>query len=195
MTTTVPDAPTETTRPARERLVRAAQELYGEQGVDATTPREVLERSGVGQGSLYHHFPSKTDLARTALRRTAQESLDEARTTLANGGSSSGRLRAYLAAPRDALAGSAVGRMTSDPVVMADPSLREPLAEYFTGLLDLVTVVLWEQGYTEAQAHDRAFTVVATVQGGYVLARALGDDTALERALRGVRTLCGLEEA
>lgn len=192
MTTTAPGADV---RPARERLVRAAQELYGEQGVDATTPRQVLERSGVGQGSLYHHFPSKLDLARTALDRTAQQSLDEARGALAGGGSSSGRLRAYLGAPRDALAGSALGRMTSDPVVMADPTLRASLAEYFTGLLDLVTVALWEQGFSEAEAHDRAMTVVATVQGGYVLARALGDDTALERALRGVRTLCGLEES
>lgn len=192
MTTTAPAADT---RPARERLVRAAQELYGEQGVDATTPREVLERSGVGQGSLYHHFPTKTDLARTAVGLTAQESLDTARSTLAGGGSSSGRLRAYLNAPRDALAGCSVGRLTSDPVVMTDPTLRAPLAEYFTGLLDLVTVVLWEQGFSEPEAHDRAFTVVATVQGGYVLARALGDDTALERALRGARTLCGLEES
>jgi len=192
MTTTAPAADVLT---ARERLVRAAQELYGEQGVDATTPRQVLERSGVGQGSLYHHFPSKLDLARTALGRTAQQSLDTARGTLAGGGSSSGRLRAYLNAPRDALAGCAVGRMTSDPVVMADPTLRAPLEEYFTGLLDLVTVALWEQGLSESDAHDRAMTVVATVQGGYVLARALGDDTALERALRGARTLCGLEES
>lgn len=188
-----PTAPAADTRPARERLVRAAQGLYAEQGVDATTPREVLERSGVGQGSLYHHFPSKLDLARAALRRTAEESLDTARGTLAGGGSATGRLRAFLGAQRDAIAGCAVGRQTSDPVVMADGELHETLTEYFTGLLDLVTVALWEQGFDEVEASDRAFTVVATVQGGYVLARALGDDTALERALRGARTLCGLE--
>ena len=54
---------------SRERLVTAMSELMWERGYAATSPREVRERSGVGQGSMYHHFPSKRDLALAALQR------------------------------------------------------------------------------------------------------------------------------
>ena len=65
------------TADARESLVEAARELYADNGVAATTPRQVLARSGVGQGSLYHHFPSKRDLAVAAVTRTVDRALTQ----------------------------------------------------------------------------------------------------------------------
>jgi AcrR family transcriptional regulator len=44
-----------------EALLTAARELFLEQGSDAPLD-EVAKRAGVGAGTLYRHFPSRTDL-------------------------------------------------------------------------------------------------------------------------------------
>jgi AcrR family transcriptional regulator len=49
---------------AREALVEAAHELFMERDYDEVSTEEILERSGVSRGALYHHFPTKLDLFR-----------------------------------------------------------------------------------------------------------------------------------
>lgn len=49
--------------PARTRVIDAARELFFEQGVDATSVAEICRRSGVSNGSLFHHFGSKEAIA------------------------------------------------------------------------------------------------------------------------------------
>lgn len=59
-------------RPAhgsREKLVTAACELFAERGFTATSPTMVLDRSGVGHGSLYHYFDGKEALALTVIEQ------------------------------------------------------------------------------------------------------------------------------
>jgi len=46
----------------RRALVAAAVEVFGEQGYDAPLSA-VAKRAGVGQGSLYRHFPDRVSLA------------------------------------------------------------------------------------------------------------------------------------
>lgn len=57
-------------RPAhgsREKLVAAACDLFAERGFTAASPTMVLDRSGVGHGSLYHYFDGKEALALAAI--------------------------------------------------------------------------------------------------------------------------------
>jgi AcrR family transcriptional regulator len=174
---------------SRERLVRSAQKLYAARGVSATSPRDVLAASGVGQGSLYHHFPTKHDLTLAAVGATADEALTAAMHTLASDEPAIARVVAYLERPRDALAGCRVGRLTADQAVMDDGDVRAVVGIYFTRLLDAVRRVLVEAGLPDDVARDRAHTVVAVVQGGYVLARATGDPDAMKSAVRGMSAL------
>lgn len=46
----------------KERIVKAAADLFMERGFGGTTVREIGERAGVGQSSLYHHAHSKGQL-------------------------------------------------------------------------------------------------------------------------------------
>ena len=46
----------------RRALVAAAREVFAESGIDAPLSA-VARRAGVGQGSLYRHFPDRTSLA------------------------------------------------------------------------------------------------------------------------------------
>jgi AcrR family transcriptional regulator len=178
----------------RERLVVAAQELFWEKGVAATTPRQVLERSGVGQGSLYHHFPSKHALAAAAVTRSCEQTLEAARAVLAADLPARERLRQYLTRERDALSGCRVGRLTSDVAVMSDAQLQQPVHDYFAGLIQLLTDVSADTGVPADVARERALVIAAAIQGGYVLARALDDPTVMERALTGLADLLDQED-
>ncbi|MEV0675191.1 helix-turn-helix domain-containing protein [Actinosynnema sp. NPDC050436] len=52
----------------RAAIIEAATEVLAEQG-SAVDVREIAQRSGVGMGTLYRHFPTKDDLLGTVLDR------------------------------------------------------------------------------------------------------------------------------
>ena len=51
----------ESAEETRRRIVRATAELHSEQGIAATTMKQIAERAGVGIGTVYHHFPTLDD--------------------------------------------------------------------------------------------------------------------------------------
>jgi AcrR family transcriptional regulator len=63
-------------RPARERLLAAAAELFYEEGVNTVGIDRVIERAGVAKASLYDCFGSKEELVRSYLARR-QESREQ----------------------------------------------------------------------------------------------------------------------
>lgn len=48
----------ESAEETRRRIVQATFELHGEQGIAATTMKQIAQRAGVSIGSVYHHFPT-----------------------------------------------------------------------------------------------------------------------------------------
>src|ERR1700734_1992757 len=56
-------------RPARERLLAAADELFYEEGFNLGGIDRVIERAGVAKASLYNCFGSKEELIRTYLQQ------------------------------------------------------------------------------------------------------------------------------
>lgn len=42
---------------SRARLIAIALELFVEQGYDATSVSQILDKAGMARGALYHHFP------------------------------------------------------------------------------------------------------------------------------------------
>lgn len=53
---------------ARDAVLAATVLLIAEHGIDAVTHRRVAARAGVSPGSTTHHFASREDLVRSALR-------------------------------------------------------------------------------------------------------------------------------
>lgn len=45
----------------RRRIVQATFDLHAEQGIAATTMKQIAERAGVSVGTVYHHFPTYDD--------------------------------------------------------------------------------------------------------------------------------------
>ena len=51
----------ESAEETRRRLVQATFELHGEQGIAATTMKQIADRAGVSVGTVYHHFATLDD--------------------------------------------------------------------------------------------------------------------------------------
>jgi AcrR family transcriptional regulator len=119
---------------ARERLVEAAVQQLWANGVAATSPADIQQAAQVGQGSMYHHFAGKADLAFAAIERLASELAGELEGALAAGEPGLDRVLDYLERDRDPLRGCRVGRLTAEPDVVDRERLREPVAAIFTGL-------------------------------------------------------------
>lgn len=61
---------------AREdAIITAVNRLLAEKGFDAMTVDEVAAEVGIAKASLYKHFPSKEDLAATAMARVMQRAV------------------------------------------------------------------------------------------------------------------------
>lgn len=173
-----------------DRLVESTRELLWERGYVGTSPRAIQQRAGAGQGSMYHHFSGKPELALAAITRTAGELRAEAERQFAAPGTAVERITAYLRRERDVLRGCPIGRLTQDPDVMADPALRRPVEETFTWLRTRLAAVLTEgrdRGELDAALDPSATasTIVAVLQGGYVLARAQNSPAAFTEAVDG----------
>ncbi|MER7727004.1 TetR/AcrR family transcriptional regulator [Streptomyces sp. NPDC096323] len=177
-----------------DRLIEATRELLWERGYVGTSPKAIQQQAGAGQGSMYHHFAGKPDLALAAIRRTAEELRGAAGQVLDAPGSAYERIAGYLLRERDVLRGCPVGRLTMDPEVIASEELRAPVDETIAWLRGRLASIV-QEGLDRGEfarplvPGDIAASVVATVQGGYVLARASGSTDAFDAAVRGLLAL------
>jgi AcrR family transcriptional regulator len=61
---------------AREALIEAAHGLFMERDYDQVSTEEIVRRSGVSRGALYHHFASKRDLFRAVFEASERRVLE-----------------------------------------------------------------------------------------------------------------------
>lgn len=184
---------------ARERLVDATRELLWQHGYSGTTPAAIRARSDVGQGSMYHHFPTKVELAAEALRVSSAEAEQSIDAYLDEAPSPAAGVARYLTKPRDGQKGCRFGRLTLDEAVLADERLRVPIAETLTWYRQRLEQLLRDgQASGELRpdfsAEAVGATVLAMLQGAHILARADRSQASYERVIEGALMLLeGLE--
>ncbi len=174
----------------REDILNAAKALLWERGYEAMSPRAVMDLSGAGQGSLYHHFRTKQDLAAAALEQVAAELIADFDAFLDRApGSALDKIRAWLLRPRDGLSGCRLGRLANE-TALDDERLRAPLCLYFGHVQRRLEELLAEaaaDGLLSGSLNERelATALIAVIQGGYVLSRARRDARQLSQATAG----------
>ena len=170
----------------REGLLLAAKKLLWERGYEGTSPRDIQDECDAGQGSFYHHFESKLDLAATALGEVSTEMRDDASDLLNSELPGLERVALFLGRARDGLKGCRMGRFAAEASI-AEPKIRAPVKRYFDHLESLLTAALDEakqSGTLQASVEPRALAamLIAAVQGGFVLSRIHRDRAAINRA-------------
>jgi AcrR family transcriptional regulator len=154
---------------ARERLVRAALDLFTEQGYDATTVNEIAERAGgLTKTTFFRHFPDKREVLFAAGQEVHSQLMADA---IAAAPDSATPLQA-VAAALDAVTAT----FTDDRrefstrllvVVAGNGELRERAASKHAALAEAMTDALRKRGVPDpsaslaaelgVRAFDRAF--------------------------------------
>ncbi|MFJ6215622.1 TetR/AcrR family transcriptional regulator [Streptomyces sp. NPDC092296] len=177
-----------------ERLIESTRQLLWERGYVGTSPKAIQQLADAGQGSMYHHFSGKADLALAAIRRDVEQQRELAEEVLSAPGTALERISGYLLRERDVLRGCPVGRLAQDPDIIASPVLREPLEETFHWLRNRIAQVLTEgrqrgEFTREPDPAATAAVIVSVVQGGYVLARSADSTEPFDQAVTGALAL------
>lgn len=77
-------------------VLEAAMQAFWDNGFEATSTQELCDKTGMGRGSLYHSFESKSHLYEQALRRYHELGIKEQARILLADGSARNRLQAFL---------------------------------------------------------------------------------------------------
>lgn len=145
--TTPSSQPTSVRRPRRTQadrsatttaaLVRAARQLFADQGFAATSRDQIAERAGVTRGALYHHFESKTAVAAAVVAELEEELVERVVTAAAEADDVRTQLHLACRAYMDAAADPTIARILADaPAVLGAAACRQLDAESCLPLLE-----------------------------------------------------------
>ncbi|MFK0247508.1 TetR/AcrR family transcriptional regulator [Amycolatopsis azurea] len=170
----------------RQRMLDSAAELFHQQGYHATGLNQLVAAVGAPKGSLYFHFPGgKEQLAAEAIRQSADRLCDQLRTIVAGSPDVVTGIGNVIDALATSLEESDFQRGCPLATVALDASgdseeIRKACADGYTSWHTLIAEALNQLG-TE-KADQLATVVLASVEGGLLLAKTL-HDTAPLRAI------------
>jgi AcrR family transcriptional regulator len=180
----------------RTRLVMAAMELFWTKGFNSTSIADILSRTQLNAGSLYHVFPGKQDVL-IAVLEAYRDGLYEMLVDPAWAGVDDPveRIFALLARYRgliletDCTYGCPIGSLALE-LHEADPVVRDLLAVNFTGWVGAIERCLDDAGDRLPADLDRqalAEFVLTTMEGGVMQARTHRDVGYFDRGVAVLR--------
>jgi len=181
----------------RDLLLEAATYLFLEDGFEATSPQAIYSKSGVGQGSFYHHFSGKDALANEVLSNLAKLETKKLDTITKKYDSPLDRLNEYLMITRMGTKGCKFGRFVYESSVRKK-ELSKPIRKYFDDLIEFLVMNI-DQAQTQSlikcseKPKSMAQTIISYIQGGYILSRVYDDDSFLLNNILTLRLWLGLD--
>jgi TetR/AcrR family transcriptional regulator, transcriptional repressor for nem operon len=166
----------------RERILDAAQRLAQQRGFNAFSYADVSLAVGIRKASIHHHFASKSDLELALVQRYSSRFAAELDSIDRRIPGAVARLRAYGALYRATLEADAIclcGMLASDSTALP-LAVRTPLASFFSQHAQWIAGVL-DAGQRSGEfvfvgsTLRRAQSLLATLQGGLLLAHGVGD--------------------
>ncbi|WP_408057548.1 TetR/AcrR family transcriptional regulator [Streptomyces chiangmaiensis] len=177
----------------RSRIVQAAAELFHVKGVNAVTLDDVRAASGTSKSQLYHHFADKDELVRAVIAFQTEAILTRDRQYLERMNSFRALQRwtdtiINLNAIQDGAYGCPLGTIASARAG-TDSGARAMLEASFVEWVGVIAAGLRrmkENGSLQADADpDRlAVSLMAALQGGYLLAQTARDTTPMRIAIQ-----------
>jgi len=191
----------------REHILGKASRLIQRKGIGATSVGEILAAAGVHKGSLYFHFQDKEEIGREVIRQAADRFLCFVDDSL-SGPTPRKALDNFFAAALayhrgTGFVGGCLFGNTALETSDADPGLAALVDEVFVAWIDRIVLVVAAgqragEFRNDMTALDLAQQVVATLEGGIMLARLRKKAAPLESCienlkifLRAVAPACG----
>ena len=175
----------------RDCLIEAAQSMFYQQGVTATTLADIAQQAQVPLGNVYYHFRTKEALLEAVIQAHLQE-LQTLFAQLDRDPDPGQRLLGLLAAERageDGLAryGCPYGSLSQE-LNKEDGQPATTAALLFQAYLDWTATQFRLLGKDEEEAKDLAMDLIASLQGTFVLANSFRSPELLERKLQRLET-------
>lgn len=179
----------------RDRIVRAADQLFYQQGFGHTSFAHIAEAVNISRGNFYHHFKSKDEILDAVIDRRLADTNRMLEGWEAEGPTPADRIRCFiliLISNRNKIEryGCPVGTLCSE-LAKLDHAARSEASELFT----LFRVWLRRQFRAlgqKSKADELAMHVLAWSQGVATLANAFQDERFVKRE---VNQICGWLEA
>ena len=155
----------ERSRATRERLVTVTLDLLYERGLRETSTVDIAGRAGVSRGAMLHHFPTKEDLLKEALRLLLNREIEAIRAMAAAIDAGDMDLDGFLDALWEKFSGP-LFMITLEYVTTArtNPAILEalqPIAKDFNDSLDEI----WERFFVHSgiSPEERRHALTATL--------------------------------
>lgn len=161
----------------RERMIRAAVDLYREHGMRGTGFTDVLDAAGAARGAIYHHFPGgKDELAVEVVTTSGHELLQFVARLLEqrSPGDAILRLSTWFAEQlerTDMAFGCPIAPAVLDAALESDTIARAS-ATAFDAWRDELANALLREGVADPRARALGETVFAGLEGALILCRA-----------------------
>ncbi len=177
----------------RDKILRAATELFLDHGFEATSPQAIYAKSGVGQGSFYYHFNSKIALMDCVLEGICTTIEQELVEITAETDDPWQRIELYLARRLRGTKGCRLGRF-----IYEDTSNSKEVSKHIDGYLKLIRGFLSEnllatqhkqQISQKLSADSLADLIITQIQGAYVLSRMQRDGNLLQKKLEDLKVI------
>jgi TetR/AcrR family transcriptional repressor of lmrAB and yxaGH operons len=169
----------------RERLVRAAEQLFSTQGYSGTGLKQLTTAAGAPWGSLYHFFPGgKAELAAAAARYAGEiygEGWRRAFEQTLGPGEAVERIflgEARILEKSDYRNGCPIASMALD-IASTDEGLRLACESAFRNWLEILGAGFQQHGATAEAAEALGEFVLAAIEGAIILSRASKSPAAL----------------
>jgi TetR/AcrR family transcriptional regulator, transcriptional repressor for nem operon len=182
---------------SKERILTAAKELFLSRGYGATTVDAICERAKLTKGSVYYFFDSKEDLGLAvldwSLRRGAQMLASGTYVRIVDPVEKAFAFLKHLekCSPEIWSGGCLLGSFALE---LADTNSRmqQAVAGMFQALADTIAELLQPiaaqcAGKQTPSASELADTLLGSIEGSIILAKAYRDPTRIPKAIRGFR--------
>lgn len=172
----------------KERILDVSTELFRRQGLNGTGIKQILTAAGAPFGSLYHHFPGGKDqlAAETIARAGEHYGALVATEVLAQPDLVAGIREAFHGAGRTLVETDWADACPIETIALEVAStndvLRRATADVFTSWFEALGALLVAGGVAEDEAPALARTIIATLEGAFVLDRATRTTEALDAA-------------
>jgi TetR/AcrR family transcriptional regulator, transcriptional repressor for nem operon len=182
---------------SKERILTAAKELFLSRGYGATTVDAICERAELTKGSVYYFFDSKEDLGLAvldwSLRRGAKMLASGPYVRIVDPVEKAFAFLKHMekCSPEIWSGGCLLGSFALE---LADTNSRmqQAVAGMFQALADTIAELLQPiaaqcAGKQTPSASELADTLLGSIEGSIILAKAYRDPTRIPKAIRGFR--------